>query len=286
LPSFAAGAGVGTKPEVVIFNGDGSERLRFLAYEESFDGGVRVAAGDLNGDGIRDFVTGTGVGGGPRVRVFDGLDGKLLAEFLAFEESFRGGVWVAVGDVNGDGTNDIVVGAGVGGGPRVRVLQLDGTSIADFFTLDSSLRTGVSVAVADFNGDGIDEIVTGVGSQVVILSGQTQAVDRIFDTGLSSPITVAAGLNRIVVGSGLGDASTRIFSPQGQPLATEQVYEETFEGGVRVGFSDIDNDGELEILTGAGIGGGPRVRVLSADGEGVFDFFAFDEDLRGGVFVG
>lgn len=92
-----------------------------------------MATGDLTGDGVPDLVTGPGAGGGPRVRVFDGVTGRGVRNFLVYEETFRGGVSVATGDVDGDGVIDIIVGAGVGGGPRVRVFSgADGTVLRDF----------------------------------------------------------------------------------------------------------------------------------------------------------
>src|SRR5207244_9181626 len=89
--------------------------------------GVSVAVGDVNGDGWPDVIVAAGRGGGPRVRVFDGLTGEQLAgplgNFFAFDSSFTGGVSVAAADLNGDGAADIIVAAGSGGGPRVRVFD-------------------------------------------------------------------------------------------------------------------------------------------------------------------
>lgn len=133
--------------------------LRFERLEErlapAFLGGVSVAAGDTNGDGYIDLVTGAGAGGGPHVRVLSGKDGTDLASFFAFDESFRGGVNVAVGDVTGDGTADVVTGAGPGGGPHVRVF--DGRtfqSVASFFAYADGFIGGVNVATADLDRDG------------------------------------------------------------------------------------------------------------------------------------
>jgi hypothetical protein len=54
-----------------------------------------VAAGDLDGDGNSEIITGAGVGGGPLVNVFRGRDGALLTSFLAYDSAFRGGLRVA-----------------------------------------------------------------------------------------------------------------------------------------------------------------------------------------------
>ena len=62
------------------------------------------------------LATGTGIGGGPHVKVFDADSGALRFEFSAYDPSFRGGVRVAVGDVTGDGTPDIITAPGPGGG--------------------------------------------------------------------------------------------------------------------------------------------------------------------------
>ena len=74
-------------------------------------------AGDINGDGYVDLLVGfsedntNGYGSGA-VKVFSGLDGSLLyylrgeASSMDFGDSVSG-----VGDVNGDGINDFIVGA-------------------------------------------------------------------------------------------------------------------------------------------------------------------------------
>src|SRR5207244_10207544 len=100
----AVAAGAGDSPQVKVFDGTSSTpRLTIMAYDPSFHGGVRVAVGDVNGDGVPDIITGAGPGGGPQVKVFSGVDGKLLDSFFAYAPTFTGGVFVAAGDVNGDG---------------------------------------------------------------------------------------------------------------------------------------------------------------------------------------
>src|SRR5262249_45665837 len=72
-------------------------------------------------------AAGADAGGSPMVKVFD-AGGTQLASFLAFDPFFQGGVRVAVGDVNGDGVPDIIVAAGPGGGPHVKII--DGTKLS------------------------------------------------------------------------------------------------------------------------------------------------------------
>jgi hypothetical protein len=125
-PIYATGAGPGAPPLVNVYDAN-TNALKFtlLAFNPSFTGGVRVAVGDVNGDGTPDIVVGAGPGGGPQVRVFDGTTGQPLAGTLGSfyginPSSFTGGVFVAVGDVNGDGFGDIIVGADAGAGLRYR----------------------------------------------------------------------------------------------------------------------------------------------------------------------
>jgi hypothetical protein len=49
----------------------------------------------LDGDGFADIVVGAGAGGGPDVRVFDFATLARLDEFMAYDPSFLGGVFVS-----------------------------------------------------------------------------------------------------------------------------------------------------------------------------------------------
>jgi hypothetical protein len=124
----------------------GAEILGFLAYAPGFLGGIFVAAGDVTGDGRADIVTGAGPGGGPHVRVFDGVTGAEILGFFAYAPGFLGGVRVAAGDVDGDGRADVVTGAGPGGGPHVRVFDgVTGAEVRSFFAYDPGFLGGVFV---------------------------------------------------------------------------------------------------------------------------------------------
>jgi hypothetical protein len=111
----------------VLSGADGAVLADFPAYP-GFGGGVHVAAGDIDGDGRADIVTGAGAGGGPHVRAFRGVDGTVLADFLAFDPGFAAGVHVATGDLDGDGRAEIITVGGPGGGQQARVFHVEGGS--------------------------------------------------------------------------------------------------------------------------------------------------------------
>jgi membrane-associated phospholipid phosphatase len=247
---IAFGADAGGLPYVRLFDPATQTQVRaFLAYDAGFRGGVRVAELDVNGDGVPDILTGAGPGGGPHVKLFDGRTGALLASFFAYNPAFSGGVSVAVGDVTGDGKPDIVTAAGAGGGPHVRVFDLGGHLEKEFFAYSQSFTGGVNLTVGDPTGAGHADIFTGPGA-----GGGPQV--RGFD--LTTGTTVA-----------------NFFA-----------YNQAFAGGVTIAAADLNNDGRCEIITGAGPGGGPNVRVFSGTGSLQSQFFAFDPSYAGGIDVG
>jgi len=160
---IVAGADAFEEPRIEVYDGHGIELSSFLAFDSAFTLGVRVAVGDVDGDGTAEIVAGAGPGGPPLVRVF-ALDGTRKASFYAFDPLFSGGVYVAAADVDGDGTAEIVTGAGQGGGPEVRVFDANGKQLSSFNAYESSFTGGVHVAAGDVDGDGYAEIVTGPGT--------------------------------------------------------------------------------------------------------------------------
>src|SRR5690606_1560222 len=130
-PDVVVGPGPGAGPHVKVFDGTdtGIELGCFFAFDAGFLGGVVVGAGDRNGDDHADIVVGAGPGGAPHVKTFDGLTGAETNSFFAYGPEFTGGVRVATGDVNGDGLDDIITGAGPGAGPHVKVF--DGANVSN-----------------------------------------------------------------------------------------------------------------------------------------------------------
>src|SRR2546425_1179896 len=137
------GGGPGGGPNVRVFRSGGRLVAGFIAYDPGFRGGVFVAAGDVDGDGRAEIITGAGPGGGPNVRVFRGDGTPLSTSFMAYDPGFRGGAFVAAGDVDGDRRAEIITGAGPGGGPHVRGFHGNGTPSPDFPIANSLLLNQV-----------------------------------------------------------------------------------------------------------------------------------------------
>ena len=236
----------GEEPWVKIFSSNGKLQTEFLAFDKSMKQGINVAAGDLNNDGGDEIVVVAQNNYIALVKIFNS-QGILQNEFLAFNEFFKGGLSLAVGDVNHDGFAEIIVATGPGSTPLVRIFNYYGQQIGQFVPYQPTYMRGVTVAAGDVDNDGFDEIITGTRQG--------------------------------------GGPQVRIFDWQGRVESQFFAYNQNFLGGVNVAAGDINADGKDEIITGAGPGGGPHVRVFNAQGEVIWQFFAYNEKFTGGVYV-
>jgi hypothetical protein len=248
IDEIVTGPAKGRAPLVKTFNADGSPRGQFLAYAAGFTGGVDVAVGDLDGDGLGEIVTAAGPGGGPHIRIF-AEDGEDLTGggFQAYAPTFHGGVRVTTGDLDGDGADEIITAPAGGGGPHVKAFVPDGAVVAQFMAYSPSFTGGVDVAAGDVDGDGAEEVITGAGPG--------------------------------------GGPHVKFLQPDGTVVGQFMAYAPAFTGGVRVSSVDSNNDGVAEIVTGPGAGGGPHVRVLNADSTEVASYMAYAAEFRGGIDV-
>ncbi len=301
---IVTGSGTGAAPLVHVLDGDTrAKKMDLMAFDPGFLGGVRVAAADLDGDGVNDVIAAAGPRGSPHVRVFSGSDGHELASFIAYDAGFSGGVFVAAEDINGDGRADIITGAGPGGGPHVRAFSgLDFTELAGFFAYDAAFSGGVTVAAGDIDGDLLADIITGTGAgggpHVRAFSGsdgRELASFFAFDAGFGGGVSVAAadvnddGRADIIAGAGPGGGpEVRVFNGLDlAQLAGFFAFEANFSGGALVAAADADGDGRADAIAGAGAGGGPQVGIFNAlAGNPIDAFFAYDGAFTGGVFVG
>lgn len=242
--AFATGSGVGGAVRI-ISGATGTDLVGPTTVLGGFQGGVFLAAGDVDRDGRAELAVSADVGGGPRVSVLKVQNGTLVltADFIAFESpDFRGGSRVAMADVNKDGAADLIVGAGIGGSPRVSIY--DGTSllgtqnrlVPDFFALDSRLRSGVYVTSADLDGDGYSDVLYSTGN---------------------------TGGPRVRVVSGY-----LLITNPGADVATLPAMADFFaldandRAGIRLAARDLNGDGKAELLVASGAKDLPSIRVI------------------------
>ena len=218
IDDIIVGADTHGYSHVKVFDGVTLQEIRsFFAFRSDYEYGVRVAAGDVNGDGRADIFVSAGAGATPQFRIFDGATGALLKDMMAFAPEFAGGVSIAAGDVDGDGFADAIVGAGTSGLPHVKVFSgATGAELASFYVNEEfapnaipsvPYEAGISVGSADIDGDGIDEILTGKGTG-------TRAILRSF---------------RLAGRSGAGGTALTGL----QPFSSKNVFE-GFYGGISV----------------------------------------------------
>ena len=250
ISDVIVGAGAGGGPRVQVFNGATNfttTLFDFFAFSTEFSGGVDVAGGDFNADGFADIVVGAGAGGGPQVSIFDGRTGNVLTQFFAYDQSFRGGVTVAVGDVDGSSFNSVVTGAGAGGGSHVksfrnsRFFMIGDTPILPGNQSISMNQTGAFMAY--------DVAYTG-GVQVAV--------------GLNSG-TSQGGFYRILTGTLTGGPEVQIWESMGShdiTMDTPEVmfekvtqffaFDSTLTTGVRVGSVAVSTGSDFLAATGSG----------------------------------
>lgn len=240
-------AGPGEKPIVKIFDHLGQFQYQFLAYDPKFQKGFKITTADLFKDGSPEIITAPNEGGSAHIRIFDNL-GFLYYGFFAFDEEIYSGASVAVADVNGDYQQEIIVGAGFGAEPIVKIFDPYSNYISEFYAYDSSYKGGVNVLTADLDNNGIAEIITApyIGYKPEV----------------------------------------KVFDYIGNTLSSFLAYAPGFWGGVNLASADIDNDGLPEILTGAGFSGGAHLRIYDQEGNVKINpkLFAFDS-FKGGISI-
>lgn len=247
------GAGPGAKPEVSVRTQANEEISIFPAYDQKFRGGIRVAAGDVDGDGHDEIITAPRKGGGGQIRIFEEDGRKRSLEFWPYGPSFRGGVDVAVANVDlSTSKEEIIVAPESGYQPLVKIYkpQAEHNLYSDFLAFDKNFRGGVRVSAGNVDNDPEAEVVVGAASS----GGHV----RVLEAKDGAP----RGID---------------FFPFGAD----------FREGVDVGTIDYDSNGKSEIIIGSSGKSTARVKVYkyNIQREILLEFLPYTDNFRNGTNV-
>ncbi len=282
---------------VVSANGD----LVYSFGSELIKSGVSFAAGDIDGDGQDELVVGALSGEEPKIKIFDNT-GNLKGEFWAAERNFRGGLNVALADLEDSGRQDIIVAPAFSGAPELRIYDYKGSLQNSFFVADRNWRGGLTVSAGNIDGKGLPEIVVGFGAghepQVRIMSasgrllGVFLAYEKSFRGGVNIAVANIDGRKdrskaEIIVAPGPGrEPQIKVFDNRARLKSQFLGYSRNWQAGVSLSAGDTNSDGISEIILSAYPGGAPHVRVFSEAGILLESFYAFEESFAGGIKAG
>ena len=236
-------------------------------------------------------------GRGSMIKVSD-LNGSEKRRFEPYG-SFRGGVNLAAGDIDGNGKAEIITAAGAGGGPHIKIFDAAGKLLGQFMAYDKNFRGGVNLAAGDIDGNGKAEIITAAGKggkpEIKIFDSANRLLRSFmaYDKNFRGGVNLAAGdidgriANRkdeiITIPAANGGPHLKIFDSSGRLRAQFMTFDKNFRGGASVAAGDFNKDGKAELIAGAGTGGSPHVRVFDQRGRIIGSFYGFEGDFTGGV---
>jgi len=174
---------------------------QFLVFKEDFRGGIEIATADTNNDGREEIIVGLGSGTIPGIRIYD-VFGHFKTQFFAYNINFRGGIRLTAKDLDNDGIKEIITTPGQGGGPHVRIFDINGRPIMQFFAFNQTDRGGLFVAAGDTDNDGDNELITHTGI-IYSWNGSSFINDYNIDLGNSASDVLISdidndGLNEII----------------------------------------------------------------------------------------
>ncbi|MFA5022262.1 MAG: S8 family serine peptidase [Patescibacteria group bacterium] len=245
------------------------------------------------------LLAGLGLKSFPQIKILK-TDGTVFKAFFAYDPKFNGPINVAACDVNGDNIDEVITAAGVGGGPHIRIFDINGHLLFQFFAYEKNFRGGANVACGDVNGDNIAEIVTAKGKgslpEVKIFGASGNLVNKFlaYDKSFTGGVKVALGdVNRdgkdeVITGNGVGNGIgplVKVFWPSGVEISKFFAFNKNSDIGVNVACGDIHGDGQPEIFVTSEQTSSPVVRIFTYLGSQVNSFFAYPPEFLTGLNV-
>lgn len=283
--------GKGSGPQVRILRKNGKVLSSFFAFPKTFRGGVSLTTADLDGDDNEEILTAPESSGGPQVRIFS-KNGKLLSQFLAFPKAMTGGLRLAAGDMDGDGSEEILVSPSASERPLVRIFSRSGVVLQEFLAFAKEFRGGVSLASCDLNRDGKEEILAaagpGGGPQVRIFtkSGKLLSQFHAYEPNFLGGVALACGdvngddKNEIITAPATNStADIRIFTKSGKLLSTFTAYKQTYRAGAHVAAGDVNGNGKDDIIVSPSGSGVSEIRAFTKRGKMITKLTVFPKSV-------
>ena len=127
------------------------EDIRLEEEQGIIDNGANIEVADLTYDGTKEIVTAPRFGA-PFIRIYSKEGFILIPPFLAYDESYTGGVNIAVGDLHGTGGEQEIITSPMDGAAHIRIFNKDGDPLNSFFAREQSFRGNSLVKVANLEG--------------------------------------------------------------------------------------------------------------------------------------
>lgn len=273
-----------------IINFEGKILNTFWISSLDQSSGVDIVCGDIDGDD-KDEIVVSSKSGLSKIKIYS-QDGKVkYKEFLVYDKSYSGGVNIALGDVNIDGMDEIIVSPKVGNNP-VKVYNYEGKYLnISFYPFTSQYHGSVNLAVGDVTGDGYSEIITstgeGIRSEIKVFNNEGDLLpiqyapfisEYLGGADISSGDIEGDGTDEIVTCQSGGSLCKIYKYNKNQTIVNEwQVFKNN--SGVKVSIKDIDGNGEREIITSTKDAINQKIRIYQGTKEMVNEINIYNSSI-------